>query len=412
MGADASQAVILLEFLTGADGGFTHDAYTTVPEHAAIAYTSGAVRSDPSSDKLLFTPGPLTTSRAVKEAMLRDLGSRDVEFIELVRDVRRRLLALAEVGAPDHQSVIMQGSGTFGVESALSAAAPRGGTLLVLSNGAYGKRMAAMARVLGIPLRTLETPEDAPHDPAAVEALLAREPAITAVAVVHCETTTGLMNPVREIGQAARRRNCAYLVDAMSSFGAVPIPAAEWEIDFLVSSPNKCIEGVPGFSFVIARRDRLAAAEGAARSLSLDLFAQWRGLEDSGQFRFTPPVQALLAFRRALLELEEEGGVEGRGARYRENNRVLRDGMRELGFREYLRPEVQGFIITSFLDPQHPRFSFEEFYRRLSDRGQVIYPGKLSHADCFRIGNIGRIFPRDIAALLEAIRIVRQEMGF
>jgi 2-aminoethylphosphonate-pyruvate transaminase len=412
VGADSSQAVILVDFLAGADGGLTQEAYTTVPEDAAIAYTPIAVRHDRPSDKVLFTPGPLTTSRAVKEAMLRDLGSRDTEFIELVREVRGRLLALAEVGPPDYQAVIVQGSGTFGVESALSTAVPRGGTLLVLVNGAYGKRMAAMARVLGIPLRVLETPEDTPHDPAAVDAFLARDPAITAVAVVHCETTTGLMNPVREIGQAARRRGCIYLVDAMSSFGAVPIPAAEWEIDFLVSSSNKCIEGVPGFSFVIARRDRLAAAEGQARSLSLDLFAQWRGLEDNGQFRFTPPVQALLAFHRALLELEEEGGVTARGARYRENNRLLRDGMRALGFREYLRPEVQGIIITSFLDPEHPKFSFEEFYRRLSDRGQVIYPGKLSHADCFRIGNIGRIYPRDIEALLEAVRSVREEMGF
>jgi 2-aminoethylphosphonate-pyruvate transaminase len=362
-------------------------------------------------DKLLFTPGPLTTSGPVKEAMLRDLGSRDTEFLEIVRDVRRRLLALAGADEATYQAVLVQGSGTFGVESALSAAVPRGGALLVLVNGAYGRRIADMAAVLGIPFRTLEAPEDAPVDPATAEDVLSRDPSLSAVAVVHCETTTGLMNPAREIGAAASRMGRTYLVDAMSSFGAVPIRPAEWGIDFLVSSSNKCIEGVPGFSFVIARRDRLAAAEGSARSLSLDLHAQWRGLEETGQFRFTPPVQAILAFREALLELEREGGVEGRAARYRENNRVLREGMRALGFREYLRPEVQGIAITSFLYPDHPAFSFEDFYRRLSDRGHVIYPGKLSRTDCFRIGDIGRIFPEDIRALCAAVEAVMGEMG-
>jgi 2-aminoethylphosphonate-pyruvate transaminase len=343
--------------------------------------------------------------------MLRDLGSRDSEFIGLVRDVRRRLLVLAGVEEDDYSTVIVQGSGTFGVESALSAAVPRGGAVLVLMNGAYGRRMAAMASVLGIPCRTLETPEDVPLDPAAVDAVLSRDASISTVAVVHCETTTGLMNPAGEIGGVARRMGRAFLVDAMSSFGAVPIRAAEWGIDFLVSSSNKCIEGVPGFSFVIARRDRLVAAEGAARSLSLDLHAQWRGLEETGQFRFTPPVQAILAFREALVELVEEGGIEGRAARYRENNRVLREGMRALGFREYLRPEVQGHIITSFLYPDHPAFSFEDFYQRLNDRGQVIYPGKLTGTDCFRIGNIGRIFPEDMRALCAAVEEAMREMG-
>jgi 2-aminoethylphosphonate-pyruvate transaminase len=335
--------------------------------------------------------------------MLRDLGSRDREFQDIVRDVRRRLLALAGVEEDAYDAVLVQGSGTFGVESALSAAVLRGGAVLVLANGAYGRRMADMAAVLGIPVRTLESPEDAPLEPAAVEAVLSRDPSLSAVAAVHCETTTGLMNPAREIGDVVRRMGRAYLLDAMSSFGAVPIRPAEWGIDFLVSSSNNCIEGVPGFSFVIARRDRLAAAEGSGRSLSLDLHAQWRGLEDTGQFRFTPPVHAILAFHEALVELEEDGGIEGRAARYRESNRVLRDGMRVLGFREYLRPEVQGHIITSFLYPDHPAFSFEGFYRRLSDRGHVIYPGKLSRTDCFCIGNIGRIFLEDMRALCAAV---------
>jgi 2-aminoethylphosphonate-pyruvate transaminase len=243
-----------------------------------------------------------------------------------------------------------------------------------------------------------------------VEAALAADPSITDVAVVHCETTSGIVNPVQAIGRLARRFRCAYIVDAMSSFGAIPLDVRECRIDYLVSSANKCIEGVPGFSFVIARKDCLAAAEGYARSVSLDLRAQWREMETTGQFRFTPPTHALLAFYQALRELEAEGGVAGRAARYRRNQHILVAGMRALGFREYLRPEDQGPIITSFFYPEHPRFAFGDFYARLNEKGFVIYPGKVSDADCFRIGTIGRIAEPDVRALLGAIRDTLDDM--
>lgn len=229
--------------------------------------------------------------------------------------------------------------------------------------------------------------------------------------VVHCETTSGIINPIAEIGALARRYNKVYFVDAMSSFGAIPTDIAATQIDFLVSSANKCIEGVPGFSFAIARREQLLAAEGFARSLSLDLLAQWRGLEKNGQFRFTPPTHALLAFRQALHELAMEGGVNGRYQRYQQNHTLLVNGMRQLGFDEFLPPEKQGPIITSFYYPAHPSFAFERFYSLLNERDVVIYPGKVSQADCFRIGNIGRIFPADIHHLLAAIREVLEQMG-
>jgi 2-aminoethylphosphonate-pyruvate transaminase len=342
--------------------------------------------------------------------MLRDLGSRDDAFIALVRDVRLRLLRVAGVG-DDHTAIIVQGSGTFGIEATITTAVPRGGKLLVLVNGAYGTRMVQIAKVAGIAVDTYRTPEDAPPDAGEVARRLQEDPAITHVAVVHCETTTGLINPVEEVGAAVADAGRVLIVDAMSSFGAVPLDFARAGVGYLISSANKCIEGVPGFSFAIARRATLAATEGWARSVTLDLYAQWRGLEDNGQFRFTPPTHALLAFHRALLELEAEGGPPGRLARYRKNHETCCAHMAELGFQAYLPDDLQGPIITSFRYPDHPKFDFATFYRRLSDRGFVIYPGKLSTADCFRIGHIGRLEPRHTEALCAAIGEVLAAMG-
>lgn len=365
----------------------------------------------PAQDKLLFTPGPLTTSASVKAAMLSDLGSRDASFIGLVREIRSLLLTLAGVDEETFTAIPLQGSGTYGVEAILGSVIAPDGRLLVCANGAYGARLAQIARVLRIDTVERSTPEDQKLDPAAIAAELQRDPTITHVAVVHCETTTGLLNPLDRIGavvQAARR---CFIVDAMSSFGAVPLSLHELGIDYLVSSANKCIEGVPGFSFVLARKQQLAAMEGWARSVSLDLLAQWHGLDHSGQFRFTPPTHALLAFRQALRELEAEGGVPGRAARYSANHRILSEGMRRLGFHAYLPFAEQGYIITSFRYPTHPAFQFETFYRRLSDHGFVIYPGKVSSADCFRIGTIGRLYPHHFTSLLSAISTTLSEMG-
>ena len=362
------------------------------------------------NDKLLFTPGPLTTSSTVKQAMLRDLGSRDFAFIELVRDIRRRLVDLGEVGEDAYTAIPMQGSGTFGLEAVLSSTIPPDGKLLTVVNGAYGRRIVQMAQVLKIPTVVLEVAENQPPRPADVDNMLAGDSAITHVCVAHCETTTGIINPVMAIGEVVHCHKRRYFVDAMSSFGAVPLDLGAAHVDYLVSSANKCIEGVPGFAFVIARLDALTQTAGYARSLSLDLLAQYKGLEANGQFRFTPPTHSLLAFHQALLELTTEGGVVGRGERYRTNYETLVAGMRALGFAEYLAPEDQGYIITSFRYPNHANFRFEDFYERLNARNFVIYPGKVSDADCFRIGNIGRIFPADVQNLLAAIRSVLGEM--
>jgi len=365
-----------------------------------------------SQDKLLFTPGPLTTSATVKAASGRDLGSRDTGFIQVVREIRQMLLDLGGLqGNEDYTAILMQGSGTFGVESVISSVIPQeNGKLLVIVNGAYGRRIAAMAETLHIPTIELSYPENSVPDLTEIEETLRLNEAITHVAVIHCETTTGLLNPIEAIGKLVAQYNHVYFVDAMSSFGAVPINMVDSQIHFLVSSANKCIEGLPGFSFVIAHKETFLRTKGYARSMSLDLLAQWQGLEKNGQFRFTPPVQAILAFHQALVEIKAEGGVEGRGKRYAENNKIIIEGMKKLGLKPYLDIDTQSYIITTFLYPEHPHFNFETFYNSLSDKGFVIYPGKLTQADCFRIGNIGRMNASHMRGLLDAVAATFAEM--
>lgn len=362
-------------------------------------------------DKLLFTPGPLTTSAAVKQVMMHDLGSRDGAFIGVVRRIREQLLAIGGVSQEDgYEAVLMQGSGTFGLESVISSTIPRGKKLLVVINGAYGERLVKIARTLQIDTIEVRCDEDRVPSCEAVETLLSYDADIHTVAIVHCETTTGIINPIDRIGRVVKKAGRNYFVDAMSSFGAIPVDMSANGIDYLVSSANKCIEGVPGFSFILASKDALFRSQGCARSVSLDLHAQWSGLEQTGQFRFTPPTHAILAFHQALQELHEEGGVYGRAERYKENCSVLLNGMEQLGFEPYLGADHRGYIITSFHYPRHPRFDFETFYEALNTRGMIIYPGKLSKVDCFRIGSIGRLVPDDMRALVAAIKDVLAEM--
>lgn len=360
--------------------------------------------------KLLFTPGPLTTSATVKEAMLSDVGSRDHEFILAVKEIRSRLLELAHVSEEEgYECVIMQGSGTFGIESVISSAIGSNDRLLVLANGAYGERIAKMAAIHHLHHEVLRFDENRVVSPETTERYLQEHPEITHVACIHSETTTGLFNPIKEVGALCKEHNAVFIVDAMSSFGGVEMDMKGMNIDYLVSSSNKCIEGVPGFAFILCRRSELEKTKGQARSLSLDLYDQWKGLEGNGQFRFTPPTLSIMAFRQALTELENEGGIKAREQRYKTNKSILDKGMDALGFRQYLDPAIQGHIITSFLYPDDPSFNFERFYDKLNERGFIIYPGKLSKANAFRIGNIGQIFPGDVKALVEAVKEVMYE---
>ncbi len=361
-------------------------------------------------EPLLLTPGPLTTSARTKEAMLHDWGSRDSAFIELTARLRRRLAALAEAEA-DHVCVPLPGSGTSAVEAMLGTLVPRDGRALVLVNGAYGRRMAEILTLAGRQHETLEGAENRPLDAAAAAARLDSDSRIGDVVMVHCETTSGVLNPLEEIADAVARRGKRLLVDAMSSFGAIPIDARRIAFDGLVASANKCLESVPGMGFVLARRARLQACAGNCHSLSLDLHAQWQGFELNGQWRFTPPTQVVAALDSALDQLDAEGGIGGRFARYWENCRTLVSGMRGMGFETYLPDDIQAPIIVSFRIPRDPAFDFTAFYDALVQHGFLIYPGKLTGEASFRIGCIGDIRARDMEDLLGAIKSVLGEMG-
>jgi 2-aminoethylphosphonate-pyruvate transaminase len=363
-------------------------------------------------DNKLFTPGPLNTKLSVKKAMLHDMGSRDKEFLEIVKEIRAELLTIAGLIPEDgYDTVLMQGSGTFGVESVISTVIPTDGHLLLITNGAYGNRIGQMAQVYGIRTTTLNYRENIVPPVEDAEEILKKDDTITHMAIVHCETTTGIFNDIQGIGLLARKYGKVFIIDAMSSFGAVPIDLKALDIDFLVSSSNKCIEGVPGFSFVIAKINTLETCVGQARTVSLDLYSQWIDLKNNNQFRFTPPIQSILAFRKAIDELKAEGGIEKRSERYQQNYQRLIEGTEALGLQTYLNKADQGYIITSFLFPEHPNFDFTRFYESLHKRGQVIYQGKLSDTNCFRIGNIGQLYLQDIENLLVAIKDVLGEMG-
>jgi 2-aminoethylphosphonate-pyruvate transaminase len=358
----------------------------------------------------LLTPGPLTTSRTVKLAMLADWGSRDIEFRQVVADIRRRLLRLANCG-PAHECVIVQGSGTFAIEAALGSFSPAsGGKTLVVANGAYGDRAAKILERLHRPYLKIDKGDSAVPTVADVATVLDSDAAIGHVWIVHCETTSGIVNPVAEIAAAVKERGRRFMVDAMSSFGALPLDMEGWGIDVMVASANKCIEGVPGFAYALCRRDMLEESRGRCHSLALDLHAQWKGLETDGQFRFTPPTHALVAFHQALMEHEREGGVEARGARYARNAKVLVEGMRAMGFATLLGEGAAGPIIQTFLTPRDPNFEFERFYEGLRAKGFAIYPGKLTRRPSFRIGTIGRIDEDVVRQVLAAIRGVLSDM--
>jgi 2-aminoethylphosphonate-pyruvate transaminase len=362
------------------------------------------------ADPILLTPGPLTTSASVKEAMLRDWGSRDREFIRLNQRIRERLLAIATAEAT-HVCVPVQGSGTFAIEATIGTLVPRNGRLLVLVNGAYGQRMVRIATVMGRSITSLEWPEDTPVSPEATSQALAHDGSITHVAVVHCETTSGILNPLADVAAVCARHGRPLLIDAMSAFGAIALDAREIPFDAVIASSNKCLEGVPGLGFALIRRAALETAAGNAHSLSLDLYEQWRGLEANGQWRFTPPTHVLAALDQALDEHVAEGGVAGRGARYRENHQILIDGMSALGFEMLVPRPLQAPIIVTFLMPADPHFVFAEFYERLRQKGFVIYPGKLTIAESFRIGCIGRIGAVEMRAAVAAIGETMGEMG-
>ncbi len=359
----------------------------------------------------LLTPGPLTTSLAVKQAMLRDWGSWDDDFRAMTKTLRAKLIAMMGPGGEAFDCVPMQGSGTFAVESALGTLIPREAKTLVLANGAYGMRAALTLKYLGREHVVLDKGDYLPPRGAEVAAILAADPAISHVVAVHCETSSGILNPLAEISDAVEAAGRKLLVDAMSSFGAIPVEPAQMRYEALVSSANKCIEGVPGFGFLLARKKALEAAKGIAQSLSLDAHAQWQTMNATGQWRFTPPTHTVAAFLEALRAHEAEGGVAGRGARYARNRDLVVAGMRDLGFETLLADRWLSPIIVTFFCPADPAFSFSRFYDLMKARGFIIYPGKLTRVDSFRIGCIGQLDEAVMTRVVDAARTALEEMG-
>ena len=368
-----------------------------------------AARS-PSGDPYLLTPGPLTTSLTVKQAMLHDYGSRDASFIDLNARILDRLVAIVN-GAGSHVSVPLQGSGTFVVEAMIGNFVPADGRLLILINGAYGKRIAKICDYYRRDYLVQESAEDVPVDTELLDSTLDANPDISHVVVVHCETTSGILNPIKEVSAIVARHQRSLLIDSMSAFGALPLDAREIQFDAVVASSNKCLEGAPGMGFCVAREAALEKTEGNSPSLVLDLYDQWRAMQKNRQWRFTPPTHVLLAFDQALTEYEAEGGVAGRGGRYRANCDLLVAGMREMGFKTLLPDALQAPIIITFHMPTNAEFDFDAFYDGLKNQGYVIYPGKLTVADSFRMGCIGRLDQGHMQAALDAVKSMLNQFG-
>jgi 2-aminoethylphosphonate-pyruvate transaminase len=361
-------------------------------------------------DKILLTPGPLTTTLRTKLAMLRDWGSWDADFNAITARLRTRLLDVIH-GAGSHVVVPLQGSGTFSVEAAVATVTPRDAHLLVPDNGAYCKRAAKLSQLMGRKVSVMPVAEDRPIAAADVQARLAADPSISHVILIHCETGTGVENPLAEVAAVCERLGKGLIVDAMSSFAALPIDARSMRFDALVAASGKCLEGVPGMGFVFIRRAVLDGCAGHSHSLAMDLHDQQVYMEKTGQWRFTPPTHVVAALDEAMSQFVEEGGQPARLARYAANCKTLVDGMARLGFRPFLDAKVQAPIIVTFHAPADAAYDFKRFYDGAKRRGFILYPGKLTQIETFRVGCIGAIGPNEMRQAVEAVADTLREMG-
>lgn len=364
-------------------------------------------------DRILLTPGPLTTTLRTKLAMLRDWGSWDADFNALTAGVRSRLLDVVH-GQDSHVLVPLQGSGTFSVEAAVATVVPpgdKGGHVLVPDNGAYCKRAARLTQMMGRKATVLPCAEEAPVSAAEVERHLQADPGISHVVLIHCETGTGVENPLQAVAEVCQRHGKGLIVDAMSSLGALPIDARTTRFDALIAASGKCLEGVPGMGFVYIRKAVLDGCAGNSQSLAMDLHDQHVYMGKTGQWRFTPPTHVVAALAEAITQFVEEGGQPARLARYAANCRTLVDGMARLGFKPFLKPEVQAPIIVTFHAPAHPAYDFKRFYEGAKARGFMLYPGKLTQVETFRVGCIGAIGSNEMRQAVEAVADTLREMG-
>jgi 2-aminoethylphosphonate-pyruvate transaminase len=360
-------------------------------------------------DAILLTPGPLTTTLRTKLAMLRDWGSWDADFNAMTAQLRRQLLAIVHA-EESHVVVPLQGSGTFSIEAAVATLVPRDGHVLVLDNGAYCKRLGKLATLMGRRTSIMEHAEHQAVSAAALEARLREDPSITHVGFIHCETGTGVLNPLQAVSEVCARHGKGLIIDAMSSFAALPIDARAVTFDALVAASGKCLEGVPGMGFVFIRKDIMARCAGNSHSLAMDLFDQHAYMEKTGQWRFTPPTHVVAALAEALRQFEEEGGQPARLARYSDNCKTLIDGMKALGFKPFLDTALQAPIIVTFHAPTDARYQFKAFYEQAKRRGFILYPGKLTQVETFRVGCIGAIGRNEMQQAVNAVRDAMREL--
>ena len=360
-------------------------------------------------DPILLTPGPLTTTLQTKQAQLRDFGSRDIAFIEMTAGLITQLNDIVH-GGDDHACVLMQGSGTFSVEAALGTLIPRNGHVLVCINGEYGKRIAKICEIIQRKHKILQTGEDQPTTARMLDEALAADPSLTHVSIVHCETSTGILNPLEEIAAVVAKHKRGLFIDAMSSFGAIDIDARKIRFDGVVAASGKCLESVPGMGFAILRKAALEQCKGNCHSLSLDLYDQWQAYMRTKQWRFTPPTTVVAALAEALKQFQAQGGVASRAARYRKNCETLIDGMEKLGFVSFLPRAIQAPIITTWHAPADPKYNFNVFYDKVRERGFTLYPGKLTQVETFRVGCIGAIGDTEMKQAVDAIAVIVKEM--
>ncbi len=361
-------------------------------------------------DRILLTPGPLTTTLRTKLAMLKDWGSWDADFNAVTAGLRQRLLDIVH-GQDTHVLVPLQGSGTFSVEAAVATLVPKNGHVLIPDNGAYCKRAAKLTQMMGRKSTVMPFAEDAPVSASAVDEKLKSDPSVTHVVLVHCETGTGVENPLADIARVCERHGKGLIVDAMSSFGALPIDARTVRFDALIAASGKCLEGVPGMGFVFLRKAVLDACAGNSQSLAMDLHDQHVYMEKTGQWRFTPPTHVVVALAESVSQFVEEGGQPARLARYTDNCKALVDGMQAFGFKTLLRQEIQAPIIVTFHAPAHAAYEFKRFYEAAKQRGFILYPGKLTQIETFRVGCIGAIGRNEMSQAVQAVADALREMG-
>lgn len=363
-----------------------------------------------SHDKILLTPGPLTTTLRTKLAMLKDWGSWDTDFKQITANLRQSLLKVIK-NDKKYTVVPMQGSGTFSVEAAIGTVIPPNGHFLVLDNGAYCKRMATISQKLGRKTTTLSFPESEKVNIECVKKTLSENPHITHLGVIHCETGTGIINPLQEISDLCREAGIGLIIDAMSSFGACPIEVTTLQFDALIAASGKCLEGVPGMGFVFLRKTIIESCQHNSPSISLDLYDQYQYMEKTGQWRFTPPTHVVVALYEAILQFFEEGGQPARLARYQKNAKILLEGMRQLGIQPFLKEEDLSAIIITFLAPDSIQYDFKTLYEVSKQEGFMLYPGKLTEIETFRIGAIGAIHETEMRQAVNAIGYALKQMA-